>query len=513
MKKMRKIFAVLLTVAMVMGLNLTAFAAEGDETYSITINNSATGHTYEAYQIFAGELYAEDGKDPVLSNIEWGTGVSEDGKTAMGDAEAKAESLKTTADAEAFAQEVAQYLTDEKATSKYDEDAKQYVIENLEPGYYLIKDMDNSLDNTTEGYTSYILKVVEDVTTDVKSGSTTAVKKVDDKNDSNTTENEIIWQDSADHDIGDRVSFKLEATIAENYADYDTYYLAFHDKESEGLTFDASSVEVYVDGKLITSGYEVVTATEDGCTFEVVFEDLKAIDDVQAGSVITVTYESELNEKAVIGSEGNPNTMYAEFSNNPNSDQGGDQDDDEDRGKTEDDTVIVFTYKVIVNKVDEDGKALTGAEFTLEKFVVDENGTDELDGVKGTWTAIDTVETTPGSTFTFEGLDDGEYRLVENDAPDGYNKIDPIYFTVTASHDIESDDPQLTALSGIAETGEITFTADVDAGSLSTDVENKQGATLPETGGIGTTIFYVVGAILVLGAAVLLITKKRMSAE
>ena len=129
------------------------------------------------------------------------------------------------------------------------------------------------------------------------------------------------------------------------------------------------------------------------------------------------------------------------------------------------------------------------------------------------WKAITVVKNAEGTTFTFSGLDDGNYRLTETKTPAGYNTIDPIEFTITAEHDVLSDSPALKSLSGNATTGEITFTSNTTEGSLSADVVNKAGATLPETGGIGTTIFYVLGSVLLVGAAVLLITKKRMSAQ
>ena len=277
-----------------------------------------------------------------------------------------------------------------------------YVIGNLAPGYYLIKDKDNSLP-ATEGYTAFIMKVVGDVTATPKDGETTVEKKVDDKNDSNTSQDAIEWHDSADHDIGDAIEFKISATISENYAEYDSYYLALHDTEEAGLTFAPTSVKVYLDGTLITSGYELKQGTADGCTFEIVFEDLKSTAAV-AGSVIDVRYQSVLNENAIVGNKGNVNKVYGEFSNNPNN---------EDRGTTTEDAVIIFTYTVEVNKVDEDLQPLSGAIFSLEKFVANTAGTEALNGLQGNWVALSTVETTPDTTFTFNGLDDGEYRLTE----------------------------------------------------------------------------------------------------
>lgn len=499
MKKFATILSVLLSMALLMSAVAVSAAPT---TYTLTIDKEDAGHTYEAYQIFSGTLSEEDDGDLVLSTIVWGTGINADGQAALGDAQAKADSIVTVADAEAFADVVAAYLTDVCATAVYDATAKEYTIANLAPGYYLIKDKDNSLP-ATEGYTAFVMKVIGDVTATPKDGETTVEKKVDDKNDSNTSEDNIEWHDSADHDIGDAIEFKISATISENYAEYDSYYLALHDTEEAGLTFDPASVKVYLDGNLITSGYELKQNTADGCTFEVVFEDLKSTAAV-AGSVIDVRYQSVLNENAIIGNKGNVNKVYGEFSNNPNN---------EDRGTTTEDAVIIFTYTVEINKVDEDLQPLSGAIFTLEKFVANTAGTEALNGVQGNWVALSTVETTPDTTFTFSGLDDGEYRLTEDEAPEHYNKIEPIRFAVNAEHDVvwevQDREDVLTSLTGDVATGAITFASDLSIGELTTDVVNDRGVILPETGGIGTTILYVIGGLLIVGATVFVVAKKR----
>ena len=502
MKKTTKLLSVLLSLLLVVSIAMPVFAAD---TYTLTIDKEVDGHVYEVYQIFTGKLSEEADGDLVLVDILWGTGVTADGQAALGDAAAKAETIVTTAQAEAFADEVSAYLTDVCEVAVYNATDKCYTVENLVAGYYLIKDKDDSLP-ADKGYTAYIMKIVADTTATPKDGETTTIKKVDDKNDSNTAEDAIVWQDSADYDIGDAIDFMLEATICENYDEYDTYYLALHDTEEAGLTFDPTTIAVYLDGVLMTEGYELVENPEDDCTFEVVFANLKNTA-ATAGSVITVTYKSVLNENAVIGSQGNVNKVYGEFSNNPNN---------EDHGRTEDDAVIVFTYTVQVNKVDENLQPLSGAIFTLEKFVADAEGTEIYNGVTGNWVALSTVETTPDTTFTFDGLDDGSYRLTETKAPTHYNAIDPIYFDVTAEHEVEwtmARADVLTSLNGTIATGEITLEADLSSGIIASDVINDRGTILPETGGIGTTIFYAVGGLLILGAVILLITKKRVSSD
>lgn len=510
MKPTKKLTAMLLSLMMALMLVIPAFAAGGN--YSITIENEAQGHTYEAYQIFSGDLSS----DSVLSNIQWGESVNgaallaalqtaDAEKYGSCDSAAKvAEALgggdgteATAADAEAFAKVAEDYLTTPKGSADTPTGGN-YVISGLPAGYYLVKDKDNSLEGSHDAYTNYIVQVVENVTMAPKSGTTTSEKKVKDINDSQGL-TYTDWQDSADYDIGDRIPFQLKATLPANYSTYSQYALTFHDTESAGLSFQSGSVKVYIDGKLVDGGnYTVVTeGLGGGFTFEVRFEDLKKItaaDGVQAGnnSVVTVEYESVLNEGAVIGGAGNPNTMHITYSNNPNG---------EGKGKTPDDTVIVFTYKVIVDKVNQEREELPGAEFTLEKKIV--NGQGE------SWETVEVLGTDGSlTTFTFAGLDDGDYRLSETKTPGGYNTIEPIEFTVTAQHDMT-----LTSLSGNTVTGEIVMTANLTEGSLSATVVNNKGAQLPETGGMGTTLFYVLGGVLVVGAGVLLVVKRRVGTE
>lgn len=508
MKHLKKIVSLLLTAVMVLAMCIPVMA-DAATTYSITIDNAIEGHRYEAYQIFAGEL-STDGLS--LSNIVWGSGVSEDGKNHFNDAKTKAETLKNEADAKVFAKEVSEYLTTPAGRANTVTNGK-YVINNLTSGYYLIKDQDNSLNDKNDTYTSYILKVVKDISVKPKSDKPSSEKKVKDVNDS--TGDESNWQDSADYDIGDAVPFQLKGTVASNYDEYTAYKFIFHDKESAGLTFLPETVKVYVDninseGTIetteIKSGFTVKQNVQhsenDTDTFDVEFANLKEISGVKASSVIRVEYSSTLNDNAVIGKIGNPNEMHLEYSNNPNDAQGG------ETGNTPDDKVIVFTYKVTANKTDSKSNKLKGAAFALyKKDVNDEYNLVSIQNAienNGKYTLID-----PNTTeFNWVGLDDGDYKIVEVVTPDGYNTMKDLLFTVTAGHQITSDDPRLESLSG----GDL-FTGDVPTGTVTTDIKNYKGSELPSTGGIGTTIFYVVGVILMLGAGVLLVTKKRMSSN
>lgn len=502
-KAMKKLMAALLAVAMVCAMAIPAFADGSSSTSTAavikyTITAPKNGHTYEIYQIFTGDY---DPLQPsMLANIKWG----KNGTGTAGDA---------------VEQTVLDALS--AVASSASDKAKLDVIENyvkldttpvaivtngssveVVGGYYLIKDKDGSLSGS-EPYTTYLVSVVGHVIINPKSNDVPEFKKkLKDTNDS--TGDVSDWQDSADYDIGDDIPFRLQGTVPEDYDSYKTYYYAFHDVEEKGLTFDPSSVEVHLgdeNGAIIpNTDYKVLTkkdgtTSDTECTFEIVFDDLKKVSGVTADSTITVTYKSQLNDSAVLGAQGNVNKAKLEYSNNPRGNG---------TGTTPWDNVIVFTYKVVVNKVDQNRQPLEGAEFTLTKKLKD--GTENVIPMK--------IDTSNKALFTLSGLDDGVYTLTETVTPAHYNTISPITFTVNADHTITWEaDPRntvLTSLSGNTASGEITFTHNETDGSLTTDVVNNIGTTLPGTGGIGTTIFYVIGGGLMVAAAILLITKKRM---
>ena len=484
--------ALLAAFALVLAMAVPAFADEANQ-YTISVP-TGSNHTYAVYQIFTGD-YSSDGK---LSNIKWGqnsNGRGEGVNVGAKVSENVLNQLATVADKsdEEKLAVIEQYAN--LSENGMDTVSASKSIQ-VAAGYYLFKDTTTGISGNT-----YIAEVVGNVSIKAKNSNVPGFeKKLKDKND--TTDNDFgDWQDVADHDIGDKIPFKLEGTVPADYdAEYTSYYFAFHDKEETGLTFNSDSVEVYVDDTKITTGFEVKTSTNDGCSFEVVFSNLKDIEAVHAGSVIRVEYTSTLNDKAVIGGDGNLNKARLEYSNNPR--------DTKSKGMTVWDNVVVFTYQVVVNKyansVGENNK-LKGAEFTLTKKLKD-----------GTTKDIAVAKSQDGVRFTFKGLDDGEYTLTETVTPEGYNTIDPITFNVTANHEITWDgtgnrDTLLKSLTGNKVTGEITFAENAKVnGSLVTDIINKSGTVLPSTGGMGTTVFYVVGGGLMAVAVVLLVTKKRM---
>ena len=499
MKTIKRSIALVLAMILTLAMSVTVFAAPNAEqnTFSLTLNKAVKGHTYEAYQILSGDLSADK---TTLSNIKWGEGITEAGQTALGgDAANYAEKLANLGNDSSELKEQAQIIGANLASASgsvtvTDPDAKN-VISNLKPGYYLIKDKDDSLQGQ-ESYTEFILHVTDDVNANVKADVPSVEKKVKDTND--TTGDTTGWQDSADYDIGDDVPFQLTATLANNIESYKTYSLEFDDTLSKGLDYNNDAV-IKLGDKDVTS-YFTPSYDATAKTLKFTCDDILAFGAKNSDKIV-VEYTAKLNENAVIGAAGNPNKVKLVFSNNPNN--GGEG----ERGETPEDKVIVFTYKLTVNKVDKDNKPLTGAEFSLFKKVkVD--GKDELQLVEVKKILSTNAE---GTVFGFTGLDDGTYVLRETKTPDGYNSIEDQTFTISATHDENSDDPKLTALTGDVASGSvINLGVMLEKGELSTDVVNNKGSVLPSTGGAGRVAIYVIGAILVLGGGIVLVTKKRV---
>lgn len=523
-KMLKTISSLALALVMLAALAIPAFAAE---TYTVTIESDSSGHTYEAYQIFAGDLY-----DGILSNVTWGTGV--DGNALLAALKADATVGATfasatsaaavtaafdgvandSAAAKAFAAVAGQHLTTATGTSTQ---AKgPYTISGLPAGYYLVKDKNGSQNGKDEAYTRFVLQVVENVSATPKASTPTVEKKVK-ENDQYTADGGYGagYNDVADYNIGDSVPFKLIGTLPSTYADYSTYSYTFHDTLSSGLTYNRDA-KVFVDGTEITSSAAI---TGDDHALTVQFSNLKALAGVTitSASKITVEYTAALNKGAVIGLVGNTNEVYLEYSNNPN--PGGES----NTGETPKDKVIVFTYELDVTKIDgaEITKLLGGAEFQLQnaggKYAqVDANGV--LTGWTADVSAATTLTSAAGTgLLKVIGLDDGTYRLTETKAPVGYNKLEkPIEVMIDATtvNNQTWDGVAASALTAL------TVTADAKAGNTnlangiaSISIANNKGATLPATGGIGTTIFYVVGGVLMLGAVILLVTKKRVNGK
>ena len=505
-KAMKKLMAALLAVAMVCAMAIPAFAAKGEPVTGSKV--SVTNHDFEAYQIFSAKL--DSGK---LTDVKWGEGVKGDDllvalktATTLGDfgdcknASEVAEKLATfnAEKATKFAAFVANgYL----ATTKI---AGTGTIELPSAGYYLIKDVTEvEGEYDASNLTLLLVSGPETVTPQVKTDIPTLQKKVKDKNDSAGTTTD--WQDSADYDIGDIIPYQLTATLG-NVSNFDTYYVEFVDTMTH-LSYD-SITSVKVGDKTLSAGDYTSNWDSANKKLTVSIGNVKAFGATN-GSTITVEYTARLDSDAILGSTGNPNEAYLVFSNNPNGDG---------KGKTAPDKNIVFTYKVVANKVDEHDQPLTGAAFALyKKLPAVPNpgdgtsyfmeGNDAYTLVKELNVGADRKEVADKTQTIFEwkGLDDGEYMIKEIITPAGYNSIEPIKFKVEADHEIKAADPKLTEL-----TGGDKFTGAVSTGALTANIQNRMGSTLPGTGGIGTTIFYVIGGGLMVAAAILLITKKRM---
>lgn len=501
--------ALLAAFALVLAMAVPAFA-NGANQYTISAP-AGSNHTYQVYQIFTGDY--SNGK---LSNVKWGqNSKNHEGTNASAAVDstvlATIAGLGGKTDAEIW-KGIEQYV--DFGTAPVAE-VTSTTPASVPAGYYVIKDKDGSQDGKQDAYTNYIVQVVGNVKITPKSSIPTVKKEVKDINDS--TETALgEWQEDADHDVNDQVWFRLTGTLPENYATYTSYEYIFHDTMSKGLTFDSDSVEIYLgdekNGTKIDANKYTVSSQSDanGVTeITIKFADLKTAVSATSDDEITVVYKATLNEQSVIGSAGNPNKVYLEFSNNPNGNG---------TGETPEDTVTVFTYKVAANKVDGNGNKLAGAGFKLSKFDKEKNdwklvGYQNVKlGDNGNPVVTDghyEVANATDTSFAWNRIDDGKYKLEEVVTPAGYNTIDPVEFDVVADHANQT----LTSLSGTKTTGtvgEYIFTSDNTEGSLTTKIVNQSGTVLPSTGGMGTTVFYVVGGGLMAVAVVLLVTKKRM---
>ncbi|MCD8084124.1 MAG: isopeptide-forming domain-containing fimbrial protein [Clostridiales bacterium] len=516
MKKLRRLLGLLMAMVMVIGTCFSTSAA------TITIDDGdVTGATYAAYKLMdvtVGTTKDQQGNDvetysytvnsKYSSILQSVTGKSTDAEVIDYISKLTSRSEELNALAESIYAEIGKANLSAEATTTSGS------FTNMDLGYYLIIEtaVGTLPSGTTDTISVYMLDTAgnETTTVETKESVPSLIKKVEEKNDS-VYSSSGTWQDGADYDIGDEVPFRLTGTVSNQYAAYDTYYYAFHDKLSSGLDFTASSVKVYVENgttktELESSDYTVKTDNlTDGCTFEVIIDDLKNLQtdvEVKSTSLIVVEYTAKLKDTAEIGSTGNPNEARLEYSNNP---YGG------GTGYTPWDKVITFTYQLEVDKYSSSGNTLNGAGFTLYKYYASGANT-------GEWRAVGSEQVyTDGYTFTWEGLDAGYYKLVETTVPSGYTKADDITFTVTASYETNDDDPAFIDLEIEINSGKESISGTPSAtesdGKVLIHVINTTGSELPTTGGVGTTIFYVAGGIMAVGAVILLITKKRMGSR
>lgn len=430
-----------------------------------------------------------------------------------------------------------------------------YKITDLTGGYYFVKSA-NKDGKTDVANTRYMLEVVGDATVAAKNGVPTVDKTVQNANNTNTD-----FADTTTAQVGQTVNFKLTGTLPSNYDYYKSYEYIFHDTLSKGLTLDENSIAVkaYKDGNInstdtnncvtLTKGssdgnYSVLTGTDvsensdtskTNCTFEVKFTDLKKIEGLDSKSIIVVTYSATINGSATAGGEGNKNSVKLEYSNDPNN---------TGTGTTKPDEVSVFTFKLDITKVKkgETDTKLAGAKFVLStdknlKIDVTESDADLSedvknhlikvtgttpnyvinDGTKADTTTQYIMETADGNNLgqlNITGLNKGVYYLYETKAPNGYNRItEPIKIEITEATTKKDANGTFSVKTLKYEIGNGTEQAVTDAttGTISANVENTSGSTLPSTGGMGTKLFYTIGGILMAGAAVVLVVRKRRS--
>ena len=541
-KAIKKLLAALLAVAMVCAMAIPAFANNSWETEE----DLNTKHEYAAFQIFTGDVKGDNIDDFKISNAKWGESITKpdeflaqltadptiggEFKTNFTPQEAVAVISKwgdSDDNSIAFARCVCNYV--------YSNGDPKPVIQGLhtggikvpKPGYYLIVDTSPfDEDDFYHAYNSFLLKVTKAeyvFNINYKVVKPTVEKKVydNDNNDISSAGNNDGWGSSADHAINEKFQFRLIAKLPASkdngraYDYYNKYTVRFNDTLSNGITYDR------LDSVVINSDGHTYNITKDSSKYEVDDSQLKndnsfvvSIPDVKTcvedpefnlnnGATITVTYTAHLNETAYVNTAGgdtkNKNRVYLEYSNNPRISTSLDH--------THESEVCVYTYQLNNTKYHDDdtpGNELAGAGFRLYS---DEACTPEQevklykkdnfyypikDATDKAQDAVEMISDEHGQ-FNVKGLDAGTYYLKETKTPDDYSPCPDKKIVISATHTEYN-----VNLSG--ESNLNNKIINIKAG----------GITLPSTGGIGTTIFYVVGGGLMVAAIVLLVTKKRM---
>lgn len=436
-------------------------------TYTITVNGSNPNHTYQAYQIFGGTV--SGGR---ISDVTWGTGVNTTTLFAAHPEYTNPESvtsqLSTETQARAFASLINGYLS-ATPTASCQITTNSCTMSNLAGGYYLIKDVDHSLDNSDEIYTPYILQVIENKTVRPKLSNTPYLMfEVLDSDDLGT--------DSIAVGYNQDVTFNATTSLPADFTSYEHYGLVVTSELAQGLTPTNGSFKVYVGDQQITNGF---TTSINGQIVTVTFTDLTTISGVTNSSDIKVEYKAKVNSSIVSGSDGNLSTAYITYTNNAN-------DPTQLTGRSEALETYVYTGKIVVHNVDEDGESIEGSTFSLI-------------GPDGTIVGV--VDQDDSSYINLVGVGPGTYTLRQTSAPDSYEPIDDITLVITVNN----------------YTGEITITSHTGGNQLTIytedeytllEVYNKYSALLAFTGGRGTLIYTVTG-LGVMGFAVLLILIRK----
>ena len=553
MKIMKKMTALLLALLMVMGMLVTTSMANPVPSY-IKINNTSPNHVYAAYQIFKGDQEADS---TILTNIDWGTGINGDNFltalknsayftgaggnnvfAAHDDAKGVADVVKgwapNGAEIKNFADIAGLYLTDTFKESGGQTGNSHYIIDDLADGFYLVKDQ--QVVNGEDVHTDYILLMVKDsgVTITPKSQLPTLIHTV--SSHSNTANG-----DATDVEVGAPVYHKLEGSLNSYYNDYHQYNVYFVVDIPTGLTLtnveNITAKIAHQNDALPAIDIPDANIRKENNQLIIVLGDLKqqfsgsnGTNALNMNDTIEVNFVTSINPNAITGEGNNPDalanevtaTMY--FSNDATQVSG----NTPVRYGSVSDKASVYTYQLEITKRDiADDHELQGAVFNLyrkveagggnseshyiiaDMTVVNEGNNSSYNEYKVTgWTqnvasATDLVSGENGK-FTVKGLDSMTYRLKEKEAPANYNKLeDDEIVTITATF----KDRELNVFNGVVESSD----ADVDekTGVIAGSIHNTKGNTLPSTGGIGTTIFYIVGGVLVLGAGAAFVMKRR----
>lgn len=491
MNTLKKLLSVFAVVAMVLSMTVSANAA------TVTVKEGLDGHTFGYYQILKGTQTTGDAS---LGEPAWGTGINDASFVAELD---DITEFAGVTDAATFVQALA------ANTDKAEQVARiAYKHKKGEPtaiaagtveiaaGYYLI--VDTTTLQAGDAKNAALLQITEKDAIEI--GNKTTKPTVD-----KFVSRDGVWQKSTDAYIGETVTMKITAEVP-SMEHYDSYYVKFvDDADASFNAITVASVKLIgtvnstanTDVALKTTEYVHTPNNED---FTLVINDLKALAAAKNMNTnekveVVVEYTTALNKAADLGNRGNLNKVKLVYTANP---------DDGLTGETTEKTVYVFTYQLDGTKVDGANTAtkLPGAKFKLKKG---ENEFYKVTNGIVSWVAegeATEVTSDDNGLFNFIGLDQGTYTLIETVAPQGYNKANSTV-TITAT----LNDTSITVLN--TETTEEIL----NAGKVSVQVENNKGAVLPETGGIGTTMFYIIGAALVIGAGVVLVSKKRMEVK
>ena len=469
MKTMRKLFTVLLALAMTLALAVPAFAAD---TGSITITNPQGDHTYTAYKIFdvtySGDNYSYtiSGTDAAFNTVKAYADEAANGLKLT--AVANTNKYNVSIDAAAFsAASFAQYLKTNVGSlgtgTAFTKDGDTMKASGLTPGYYFV--------SGTSG-TVCELATAKDI-------------EIRDKNEAPQIEKSV---DDADRtvEIGQKLTYTITGKVPSTKG-YTKFTYQVTDTMSEGLTFN-KDVKVTIGGTAVTDA--AITYNDNGFEASINMMNYQK----QIDAPVVITYTATVNENA-IQRDKETNTATLKYSNDPA---------DKNSFKESSVEVNVFSFNIVINKyaADNESTKLEGAKFVLKnaegKYYKYDANTKAVTWVVGKADATEVTTDTQG-VARFDGLQAGTYSLEETVAPAGYNQLTKD-ITIVLNKD------------GSATIDSASSTLGADH-SLTAGVANSTGTMLPETGGIGTVIFVALGALAVICAGVFLVTNKRMSKE